>query len=421
MRRKKNSQKGTRTCAFLGIGFIWLFLTADSNSGENQIQPRSEAAQTDKNNSDFRTLISTKEIRLDAVVLDKKGRQVTDLIADDFEIYQDNKKQLVTSCTYIYYDQARPVRANTSKDSKTQLPAPNAILTRQDARRTMVFLVDNLSMNSVQIHRAQLLLQRFVETQMQQEDVVAIIQTLQENSELQKFSSDKQFLLSVINKLLWSMDLRTMGNNRQRPVLSLLSYCIKALSDMPGRKSLIAISAEAMLLGSSSGSMGSFAVSPTVIEGSYNSLSDAAFRAGAVIHLLDISGLSGPDALDGAFTAERGSGRISPEEKAKMASKTLARRNAEASAPLAKRTGGLFIRNSNLFKNGIGPIDELLKGYYILTYTPSADTFIIPHEINANNLPYHKINIQVKRPVDEVLTRDGFLGAPQGESPATGK
>jgi VWFA-related protein len=280
--------------------------------------------------------------------------------------------------------------------------------------------VYNFSMDSVQVHRAQRLLQRFVEARMQQEDAVAVIQTLQDDSEPQKLSSDKQFLLSVISQLRWSMDLRTMKNNARRSGLSWLRYCIKVLSDLPGRKHLIAISAEAMLLGSSSGSAGSFTVSPAIIERSYNSISDIAFRAGVVIHMLDISGLSGPDASDGAFSAERGSGRISPEEQAKMASKANARRNALVQIPMAKRTGGLFLWNSNLFDKGIGPLDEVLKGYYMLTYIPSADTFIPPREINANDLPYHKIKIQLKHRTEEVLTRDGFFGVAQRESPAAG-
>jgi VWFA-related protein len=406
VKSKSHSLPGARACALLGIGFIWLWLTTDSISRENQSQSPSEAAQAAGKEKGLRVLISAKEMGLDAVVLDKKGRQVTNLTADDFEIYQDNRKQIVTSCMYVNQDQARNIQMGTPKDSTTG--------------RIIVFLVDNFSMDSVQVHRAQRLLQRFVEARMQQEDAVAVIQTLQEDSELPKFSSDKQFLLLVISKLQWSMDLRTMKNNARGSGLSSLGYCMKVLSNLPGRKHLIAISAEAMLLGSSSGSAGSFTVSPAIIESSYNSISDIAFRAGVVVHMLDISGLSGPDASDGAFSAARGSGRISPEEQAKMASKANARRNALVQIPMAKRTGGLFLWNSNLFDKGIGPLDEVLKGYYMLTYTPSADTFIPLREIDANNLPYHKIKIQLKHRTEEVLTRDGFFGVAQRENSATG-
>ena len=46
---------------------------------------------------------SAGEIRMGVVVLDKKGRQITDLTADDFEIYQDGQKCEITSGVYIDY------------------------------------------------------------------------------------------------------------------------------------------------------------------------------------------------------------------------------------------------------------------------------------------------------------------------------
>jgi hypothetical protein len=61
-------------------------------------------------------------------------------------------------------------------------------------------------------------------------------------------------------------------------------------------------------------------------------------------------------------------------------------------------------------------IDEQLKGYYILTYTPSSDTFAPPPDLNMAKLAYHKIKIQVKRPGYKVHTRDGFFAAPERES-----
>jgi VWFA-related protein len=400
METKSHSLGGIRTLTLLGIGVLLPWLATDSNSRENQIQPRDEQQQTAEIRYDSRTRISAEEIRLDAVVLDQKGHQIIDLTSDDFEIYQDKKKQQITSCTYINHDS-------------------DSLKTSNDARRRIVFFVDNFSMNAVQVHRTQQFLQQFVQTQMQQEDLVAILETLRGNSPLQMLSSDKQFLLSAIDKLQWSMDLRTIENKGS--AMSLLMQCIQALKDKPGRKSLIAISAEAMLLGSSSGSAGSFTISPAAMENKnspfgYNPLADAAFRAGVVIHLLDISGLSGPDAPDRVFTAEHGSGRLSPEEQAKMVSKAIARSNAQSQIHLAEKTGGLFIRDSNLAPNGNASITEVLKGYYMLTYIPAPGTFILPHDAKASNLPYHKIKIKVKRPVDEVLTRDGFFGAPEREN-----
>jgi hypothetical protein len=46
--------------------------------------------QTESRN--FAVKVDVDEVQLDAVVLDWRGRQITDLTADDFEIYQDGKR-----------------------------------------------------------------------------------------------------------------------------------------------------------------------------------------------------------------------------------------------------------------------------------------------------------------------------------------
>jgi|WetSurMetagenome_2_1015567.scaffolds.fasta_scaffold339552_2 hypothetical protein len=45
--------------------------------------------------------IEADEIRLDAVVVDKSGRQVTNLASDDFEVYQNNERQKIQACRYV--------------------------------------------------------------------------------------------------------------------------------------------------------------------------------------------------------------------------------------------------------------------------------------------------------------------------------
>src|SRR5260370_18340477 len=48
--------------------------------------------------ADRQTVVtSTSEVRLDAVVKDKKGRPVKDLMAADFEVYEDGVRQEVQS------------------------------------------------------------------------------------------------------------------------------------------------------------------------------------------------------------------------------------------------------------------------------------------------------------------------------------
>ena len=61
-----------------------------------------------KNEKDYIIRLGVEEVRLDAVVLDKKGRQITDLTVDDFEIRQGGIDQKLSSAIYINEYQPRP-------------------------------------------------------------------------------------------------------------------------------------------------------------------------------------------------------------------------------------------------------------------------------------------------------------------------
>ena len=45
--------------------------------------------------------VSVNLVQVDAVVTDHKGKQVTNLTADDFQIFQDGKQQKITHFSYI--------------------------------------------------------------------------------------------------------------------------------------------------------------------------------------------------------------------------------------------------------------------------------------------------------------------------------
>ena len=218
----------------------------------------------------------------------------------------------------------------------------------------------------------------------------------------------------MINNVRWHIDVRTTEMTSQ---LMAMAYSIRTLRDMPGRKSIVMMSPSTMIPSPLVTSIGVWlnSAKQTVeyTDNTFNPLADAALRAGVVIHTLDIRGLSGPATID----AEKGfdyslldpeSGNLDPGLVSDMHSKAVAVRDTRTPIPLSKKTGGLFITDSNWFVNGIGPVQEELKGYYMLTYAPPPSTF----KTELRNL-YHRIQVKVKRPGCEVHTRDGFFGVPE--------
>jgi len=163
---------------------------------EGQPNPTSTGDPLEQNakaERDVTVRVAVDEVRIDAVVLNWRGHQITDLTADDFEIYQDGRKQDIVSCTYMDDSPPKPDR----KIPRISTPAPS----REDIRRTILFLVDDFSMSFENLHHTRMALKNFVEKQMQPGDLVGILQTSMGFGRL--FSSDKKQLLAAIEKIQW--------------------------------------------------------------------------------------------------------------------------------------------------------------------------------------------------------------------------
>jgi VWFA-related protein len=401
----------SRLCAWPCLGFFWLGLLVSANGQEIGIAPSNSSDQVEKTGN-FNIQVGVEEVRIDAVVVDRKGRQITDLTAGEFQIYQDGQPQKVISSTYITNNQVQPVkRIVPSQDSRTTPKISTSAPAGDDIRRTIVFLVDDLSMGMPDIQNARMSLQRFVETQMQPGDLVAIMQTTGGNAGLQPFSSDKRKLLARIAKIKWNPMLSRPAS---LPQVVAIAYNIRALRDMPGRKFLLLLSTQVMIPDQLSK------------DSIFDRLADEALRAGVVIHTLDIMGLVNDatirvekeDPRTGEIRIETlpldaqtqayedpGLKELRPPNAAERRLATMAARRLNRPLPLSQKTGGLFLTDNNFFVNGIGDAEEEMRGYYLLSYAPPANTFN-----PASPTAYHKVTIRVKRPGSEVHTRDGFYG-----------
>lgn len=447
--------------ALLLIGLLLPGAITISNCQENSAEKR-------ENEREYAIRIAVEEVRIDAVVLDRKGHQITDLTAKDFEIYQDGYQKDIISCKYVS-DQPGPAPKSTMppKDAKKIPPVPSGKLAREDVHRVIVFIVDDLSMDFENLHFARMGLKKFIETQMQTGDLIAILRTSYGNSALQMFLSDKRQLLSKIDALEWGPNAgRALPEDQLHPVfdgqVTAMRYGIRALKNMPGRKALVVMTAQPELGGTTANSNVAFAYENMYLK-QFDELSDDALRAGVVIHLLDIRGTQAPSAefatsspipmiAAPAVSAEMPSAGMQrtpanaapqpPSASGTMNAGEVQRRQLDATidrdiariqsnpanAPLTQRggrggggynfsrapmrtisvpqkTGGLFIENKNFFLNGIGDVNDALKGYYLLSYAPDPDTFN-----NNKKSVYHRIMLEVNRRGATVHTRDGFYG-----------
>jgi len=369
----------------------------------------------------LRIRVGVEEVRVDAVVVDSKGRQVTDLTADDFEISQDGQPQKIAASTYIKIGTAVPEKAGVQAEPPAKGTTPSPEAARDSNHRTILFLVDDLSMEMPEIQSARMSLQKFVERQMQPNDLVAIMQTTGGNAGMQPFSSDKRQLLSRISKIRWNPVLHPPDYfedkdpldpmQQMMPEIMAVDYTLRTLGDVPGRKYLMLLSTRVML--------------PDKVSGNpmFDALADKALRMGVVIHTLDIIGLINDSAnrdeygkairpLDASVGEGTLGGPLILSEAVRRQMSIAASRRKNRPVPLSQKTGGLFLTGNNFFVNGIGDANEEMKGYYLLSYIPPEKTF---SKDSPNG--YHKVRIKVKRPGCEIHTRDGFYGTLQTSKP----
>ena len=411
-----------RTCIL--ILCLCLGQAAFSNGQDTSTPSGNGVAQTGSMESNLKIRIGVEEVRLDVVVLDKKGRQVTDLTAEDFEIRQDNGKQKITSCTYI--NEYRPgveVTDSSEKEPGAIPPIPVPLPERKDIRRMIAFVVDDLSMSFEQVHFARTALKRFVEKQMQPGDVVAIIKTAQGSAAHQLFSHDKQYLLKAIDKIRWYLN-PTFIEYAATEYMA-IDYFIDAMKDMPGRKALIVMTPSIKRDHRLALNIQDWKPSNVTVGSmgaALNLLADRALRAGVVVHTMDMTGLESPDFINvtngGGFGpgddifAAAGEGNDPWEWDQTVLSSLV--NNSMPSSLVSRKTGGLTVMGTNWFFRGIGPVHEALKGYYLLTYIPPENTF----RYSRWGTPYHRISVKVKRPGLEVYTRDGFYGTERSVEPS---
>ena len=116
--------------------------------------------------------VTTTLVQIDAEVTDSKGNHVNNLKPEDFEVYLDKKPQAITNFSYVNLD-SPDVNQNAMSE-----PGPDGtgrVLRPQDVRRSMVLLVDDLTLSFQSLYFVRRTLRNFVEHQMQPGDLVAIL------------------------------------------------------------------------------------------------------------------------------------------------------------------------------------------------------------------------------------------------------
>ena len=384
-------------------------------------QQRPQAAEEDV------VRINTNLVQVDAVITDRNGKLVTDLRPEEVQIFEDGRSQKITHFSFITtaLSSAQPAKSAKTID-KNAPPAPPVTLRPEQVRRTIAIIVDDLGLSFESTYFVRHALKKFVDEQMQPGDLVAIIRTGGGIGALQQFTSDKRMLYAAIDRVKWYVtgrggvsafapieDNSNMSEAAQAAnedlnqfredvfsvgTLGAVSYVVKGLRELPGRKSILLVSDGFRIYNRDDPTRSYRALQ------ALQRLIDQASRASVVIYTMNATGLQtlGLTAADntGGMTADQ-------IEQQLFSRRTAAFDSQEGLDYLARQTGGIAIKNTNDLSGGIKRVLEDQRSYYLIGYRPDESTF----NQKTGRRTFHHLSLKVKRAGKyNVRMRNGFYG-----------
>jgi VWFA-related protein len=411
-----------------------------------------QSQQPARSSDDDLVRITINLVQVDPVITDKNGKEVTDLRPDEVQILEDGKPQKITNFSYVPLESPEVSgREAATKPADRNAPyTPPVRLRPEQVRRTIALVVDDLGLSFESSYEVRRALKKFVDQQMQPDDLVAIIRTGGGIGALQQFTSDKRQLYAAVEKVKWN-PLGRGGVGAFAPIssdpplapaatrderanqlekeaqeraqsskedadqfredlfavgtLGAVNYILKGLRELPGRKSIVLIS-DGFKIFSRADPVGSDRILTALKR-----LTDLANRASVVIYTLDARGLQ---VLE--LTAADSIGGMTSEQ----IEQSLSNRRSDFFESqqglnyLAKQTGGLAIRDNNDLNNGLKRVIDDQRGYYLIGYRPDESTF----ERISGRRKFHTLSLKVTRPGKyHVRMPNGFYGITDEESP----
>jgi VWFA-related protein len=386
--------------------------------------------------------VSVDRIQIGALVTDAKGSHVTDLGLGDFTILDGGKRQEVTNCEYIRVENtAAPTPASAAAGRAVAMPdLPNRELTRDQVRRSIVFLVDDNSFAPTVIPDVRKALQSTIERNLESGDMAAIMRTSSGSSSLEQFTSDKRVLLESVGKIRWRPESRANpgmlpqisgyvvgefpGNGAnvlliasEKRTVDVLHYVTSALRDLPGRKALFLIS-------QSFPAAKQYSNPASLMPTEIGKLVDEALRAGVVVYCLDPTPLSSltPDAaydvtsdnlamqtgMPGVFPQRGVTNRQAATQLNAYTPRALGLLELYRSGlrALAEGTGGQIAQDTDM-QNALARFSADLEGYYLLTYRPTnAEKYFNGRR---GQPPFRNVKVNVTRAGLHVRSYAGYI------------
>lgn len=400
-------------------------------------------AQQTKPKDDQAIKLKSELVELRAVVTDKKGQIVDNLAKEDFEILENNKPQTVS---FFSIERTRAAAARMASDKKLVVETPKPAASAPPAR-TIVLFVDTLHLVPSSLIRVKRVLRQFVDEQITDDDLVAIVVTTGTLGALQQFMKDRKMLRYAIDKIalfnrgsslftpflaaqvtnnndqatqvaiqilaaeegyisLSQESAREYAHARARQIISQETYFRKAalitlkavcdrLADMPGQR-MIAMISDGFTVMEDGGGADNDGV---------RAVTGRASRSGVVIYTLDAKGLE----VSAEFKASTPGGLAGSLSFSAYMAQSQADQQ-QVLRTLAADTGGEAFLNRNDLDLPLQKVLDNNSVYYALAYYPADE---------GDRKNFRNVTIRVKdHPEYKVRAQKGYIPAEESKTVA---
>jgi VWFA-related protein len=400
--------------------------------------------------------VSVNVVDVDVTVKDAQGNFVSGLTAEDFEVFEDGKPQVIQTFSYIEL----PSQARTSFAFGGRA-IPNDVRSNRDVEsgRVYIIVLDDVNVAPLRTAIVRRHARDFIEQHFGPRDLAAVVVTSGRKDAAQEFTNDPALLLRAVDNFfgqrLQPAEMERLDNYYQNQLLAGLNDTVENPSDpqqsttvlnpitrnqsfdpsnlergqravgvlntieslseflegVRGRRKALLWFSEGIdypmsdVFGSQSGN--------EILQATRNAV-NAAARANVNVYALDPRGLLGmtTDLIDSMKSGAPDSMGTDPSKMVGTPySGTQAllgemRLTQDSLRTLADGTGGFAAVDTNSFADAYSRIIDANSRYYLLGYTPPA---------HPRDGRFHRIEVRTKRPGLEVVARRGYP-SPSGKT-----
>jgi len=363
-----------------------------------------------------RIQVTSELVLVNVVAHDKKGNLVRDLKKGDFTVFEDGKKQEISTFDFENVDEL--ATAGAAEATVSGAAGPGTLLRSSkkaapslDARdrRLILLFFDFSAMDPEQIERSVDAAKKFVDTKMQPADLMALV-SLATNMRVDlDFTDDKTKLLAALTAYNSGQgqgfengssgsaegaaetsgafsaddtDFNTFSADRK---LLALQSLMQALGRLPQKKSLIYFS-------------NGISQSGVDNQSALRATTAAAVKANVAIYSLDIRGLQAfPPGGEAQSASLHGQSAYSGASVLNDLSGNAA--SQETLAALSSDTGGKAFFDSNDFSGVFSQVQKDSSAYYVLGFTSNNPL---------KDGKFRRLKVQVNRPDLKLDFRAGY-------------